>query len=58
MNLNVLQALRNWARVLKIAKKPALSEFSETAKICFAGLIVVGVVGFVVYLISVASPLG
>jgi len=58
MNLNVLQILRNWARVLKIAKKPDFGEFSDTARICFAGLIVVGVVGFVVYLVSVASPFG
>jgi len=58
MNLNVMQILRNWVRVLKIAKKPDFGEFSETARICFAGLIVVGVVGFVVYLVSVASPFG
>jgi len=58
MNLNVMQTLRNYARVLKISKKPDFGEFSETAKICFAGLVVVGAIGFVVYLISVALPLG
>jgi len=54
MNFNVKQVLESWARVLKIAKKPDFADFSESAKVCFAGLLVVGAVGFVIYLISVA----
>lgn len=57
MNLNIKRTLENYARVLKVAKKPDFGEFSETAKICFAGLLVVGIVGFVVYLVSIASPI-
>jgi protein transport protein SEC61 subunit gamma-like protein len=58
MNFNIKQTLENYVRVLKVAKKPDFGEFSETARVCFAGLIVVGAVGFVVYLVSVASPIG
>ena len=54
MNFNVKQVLENWVRVLKIAKKPDFADFSNSAKVCFAGLLVVGLVGFVVYLVSVA----
>jgi protein transport protein SEC61 subunit gamma-like protein len=58
MKLDIKQTLANYVRVLKVAKKPDFAEFSETAKVCFAGLIVVGAIGFVVYIISVASPIG
>ncbi|MFH1623017.1 MAG: protein translocase SEC61 complex subunit gamma [Candidatus Aenigmatarchaeota archaeon] len=58
MNLNIKRALQNCVRVLKVAKKPGFGEFSETAKICFTGLIVVGALGFVVYIVSVSSPIG
>jgi len=58
MNLNVVGALRNCARVLKVAKKPDFGEFSETARICLAGLVVVGALGFVVYIVSVSTPIG
>jgi len=58
MNLDVKSALRNCVRVLKVAKKPDFAEFSETARICLAGLVVVGAIGFVVYIVSVSSPIG
>jgi|GEM_PF-515416 len=53
LKLNVYEKIKNYIRVLKIAKKPNLSEFSESFKICLMGLGIVGIVGFVVYLISV-----
>jgi len=53
MNLNIREKLRNYLRVLKIAKKPELSDYLSSMKICMLGLIVVGLVGFLVYLISV-----
>ena len=58
MELNIKKTLRNYMRVLKIAKKPNFAEFSASAKICVVGLIVVGLIGFVIYLISIATPLG
>lgn len=51
--LNIGERLRNYVRVLKIAKKPSIGEFVETFKICLAGLAIVGLVGFVVYLFSI-----
>lgn len=53
MNLNIREKLRTYSRVLKVAKKPSLSEFSSSSKICMVGLLVVGIIGFLVYLVSV-----
>ena len=53
MKLNIREKLRNYSRVLKIAKKPSFSDFSSSSKICLVGLVVVGLVGFLVYLVSV-----
>lgn len=53
MNINILEKLRNYWRVLKIAKKPSFGDFSDSAKICLVGLIMVGLIGFLVYLVSV-----
>ena len=53
MKLNIREKLRNYLRVLKIAKKPELSDYSSSMKICMLGLVVVGLIGFLVYLISV-----
>jgi protein transport protein SEC61 subunit gamma-like protein len=53
MKLDIIGKLRNYSRVLKVAKKPTFSEFSESAKICFVGLVIVGIMGFLIYLISV-----
>lgn len=40
-------------RVLKVAKKPGVDEFSNAVRICFMGFIVVGLLGFIIYIISV-----
>ena len=39
-------------RILRCTRKPKKTEFSETAKITGLGIIVIGVVGFLVFLIA------
>ncbi len=58
MDFDIKKRLQNYSRVLKIAKKPDLEEFSDSVKICFVGLVVVGIIGFLVYILSIATPLG
>lgn len=53
VKFNIIEKLRNYSRVLKIARKPSFSEFSTSAKICLVGLIIVGAIGFLVYIVSV-----
>jgi len=52
MQLKIKETLENYRRVLQIARKPDGSEFTFTAKVCGIGMFVVGVVGFILYLIS------
>ncbi len=58
MGFNLKKTLKNYFRVLKIAEKPNKSQFLESLKICFVGLIVVGLIGFIIYLISIITPIG
>ena len=50
--LNIKETLDNYKRVLQIARKPDREEFVHTAKICGTGVAVVGILGFVLYLVS------
>ncbi|MFO7677948.1 MAG: protein translocase SEC61 complex subunit gamma [Thermoplasmatota archaeon] len=40
-----------YGRVLKMTRKPTNEEFSKTAKITAIGILIVGSLGFVIYLI-------
>ena len=44
--------LQSSARLLKLATKPGRSELWLSTKICFLGILAVGVVGFLVKLIA------
>lgn len=48
----VMDKLREWNRVLKLARKPRKQEFMNVAKITGLGIIVVGFIGFIIKLIS------
>ena len=41
-----------YGRVLKMARKPTNEEFSKTSKITFAGILLVGGLGFVIFLMA------
>ena len=49
--------IRNWRRVLQIARKPDKYEFTSTSKICAIGLVLIGFIGFVIYLAFIYSGL-
>jgi protein translocase SEC61 complex gamma subunit len=42
------------AKLLKLAKKPGRDELWLSIKICFLGIIVIGVVGFIIKFVSAA----
>ena len=41
-----------YGRVLKMARKPTNDEFVKTSKITFAGILLIGGLGFLVFLIA------
>jgi protein transport protein SEC61 subunit gamma-like protein len=46
----------SYVRVLKMASTPAWEEFSQVATIAGAGILLVGLIGFLIFLIM--GPLG
>ncbi len=55
MNLNkesITQALKQYRRVLYISRRPDRDEFLNVAKITGIGIIIIGVIGFVITLVA------
>jgi len=44
--------LSSASRILKLAKKPGREELWLSVKICFLGVLVIGVLGYIIKLIS------
>ncbi len=51
--LNIRETLANYKRVLSVARKPDKNEIFAAARICAIGMAVVGLIGFVIYLVAV-----
>ncbi len=48
--------LNEYKRVMKIARKPDREEFEMSAKITGAGILIIGVIGFIFYLATNLIP--
>ena len=57
MRINIRETLTKYKRVLMIARKPDSKELKETTRICGLGFFIVGIIGFIFYLVSVIIPL-
>lgn len=59
LKAGAVSKLNEYKRVLKIAQKPDMDEFSMSAKITGAGIILIGAIGFVFYLMQnlILNPL-
>ena len=47
--MDVPYSLSAYARVLKLASTPSWEEFSQVAKIAGAGIVLVGLLGFLIF---------
>ena len=47
-NFNIKHKLKECVRILKISKKPSKEEFKEITKITGYGLIIIGLLGFMI----------
>jgi len=53
INFNsLLKAYTETRRILRLTRKPKRSEFVETVKVTSAGIVLIGIVGFIIFLIS------
>lgn len=48
--------LQEYARVLKLARKPSREEFAMIAKISMAGIGIIGTMGFLIYALLTMIP--
>lgn len=57
LNFNLNEELfRKYIRVLKLARFPKRDEYTKIALVAAAGVLVVGMIGFIVYLLFVYLP--
>ena len=48
--------LSEYTRILKLARKPTREEFIMIAKVAGAGILLIGVIGFMIYLVLTEMP--
>ncbi len=48
--------LDEYIRILRLTRKPSLEEFTMIAKVAALGLLIIGFIGFIIYLIMVTIP--
>jgi len=48
----IQKAISETRRILRLTRKPKRTEFNETAKITGLGIIVIGLVGFIIFFLS------
>ena len=56
--MDVPYDLTSYVRVLKLASTPSWQEFSQVAKIAGAGILLVGLLGFLIYVVMTFLPGG
>ena len=50
--------LSEYVRILKLARKPTRDEFMMIAKVAGAGILLIGFIGFLIYLVLTEMPQG
>lgn len=53
---NIGPTLRSYVRILKLARKPTRKEFLTIAKVAAAGILAIGVAGFLFYVLMDVVP--
>jgi len=51
--MSLKKTIRNYKRVLQIARKPGRDEFVNSSKISALGIALIGSIGFVIFLIFI-----
>lgn len=48
--------LAEYLRILRLARKPTSEEFKMVARVSFAGIVAIGLIGFFIYFLMVQLP--
>ncbi len=52
----IRRKLREYQRILTLTRRPTREEFSTIAKVAAIGIVIIGAVGFIIYLAMVQGP--
>jgi protein transport protein SEC61 subunit gamma and related proteins len=53
---NISNTIKQYIRILQLTRKPSMDEFLTISKVAGAGILLIGILGFVIYLIMVLIP--
>jgi protein transport protein SEC61 subunit gamma-like protein len=48
--VNIRETIRRYRRILQIARKPGKEEFLTSTKVCALGMVLIGFIGFFIFL--------
>ncbi|OPY25963.1 MAG: preprotein translocase subunit SecE [Methanocella sp. PtaU1.Bin125] len=49
----IVNTIKQYIRILKLTRKPSNEEFITISKVAGAGILLIGIIGFIIYLIMV-----
>jgi protein transport protein SEC61 subunit gamma-like protein len=52
----ITNSVKQYVRILQLTRKPSMDEFLTISKVAGAGILLIGIIGFLVYLIMVLIP--
>ncbi len=52
----LINSLKQYWRIIQMTRKPTNDEFLTISKVAGAGILLIGIVGFVIYLLMVLLP--
>jgi protein transport protein SEC61 subunit gamma-like protein len=53
---NLPGGLKQYVRIIQLTRKPSNEEFMTISKVAGAGILLIGAIGFVIYLVMVIIP--
>ena len=53
---SISNTIKQYIRVLKLARRPSMEEFLTISKVAGAGIVLIGVIGFIIYMVMVLIP--
>ena len=56
MPANIPLSISEYTRVRKLTRKPTREEFTVIAKVAGAGILLIGFIGFIIYLLITVMP--
>jgi len=53
---SITNTIKQYIRILKLTRKPSMEEFLTISKVAGAGILLIGVIGFIIYMVMVLIP--